>query len=80
MAYRNIVGKIWLVKRAADIAKRLKPDIVHAPEYISTAVFASLGVQTPLVLTVPGNIYHRIEHGHSYECHFVQVLRWAAKA
>jgi glycosyltransferase involved in cell wall biosynthesis len=78
MGYRNIVGNLWLLNSAANIAKELKPDIVHAPEYISTAVFASLGVETPLVLTVPGNIYHRIMYGHSFEWHFVQVLKWAA--
>ncbi len=78
MGYRNIVGNIWLLKRAADIAKKLKPDIIHAPEYVSTAVLASLGVKCPLVLTVPGNIYHRIKYGHGFEWYFVQVLKRAA--
>jgi len=78
MGYRNVVGNFWLLKHAADVTRKLQPDIVHAPEYLSTAVFASLGIDAPLVLTVPGNIHHRIEHGHSFERHFVQVLKWAA--
>ena len=33
IGYRNLIGHFWILKRAADIAKRLQPDIIHAPEY-----------------------------------------------
>jgi glycosyltransferase involved in cell wall biosynthesis len=79
IGYRNVVGHFWILKRAADIARRLQPDVIHAPEYVSTAVFATLGIQSPLVMTVPGNVYHRIRYGHSYEWYYLQILKWAAR-
>jgi glycosyltransferase involved in cell wall biosynthesis len=79
MAYRNIAGNLWRLKRVHAVLKAIGPDVVHAPDYLSTAVLASLGLRAPLVLTVPGNIYHRLEYGHSYEWHLVQVLKWAAR-
>ena len=56
MGYRNVVGNALLLMRAARVTKALRPDIVHAPEYVSIAVFHALGVMAPLVFTVPGNI------------------------
>ena len=79
IGYRNLIGKFWILKRASDIAKRLQPDIIHAPEYVSTALFATLGISTPLVLTTPGNIFQRLRKGHNYEWLSVQVLKWAAR-
>ena len=80
IGYKNVVGQLWILKRAAGIVKQLKPDVVHAPEYVSTAVFHTLNVGTPLVLTVPGNIYHRLSarDGNSYEWLYTQILKWAA--
>ncbi|NJN65395.1 MAG: glycosyltransferase family 4 protein [Chloroflexaceae bacterium] len=80
IGYRNIVGQLWIIKRAAKVIKQVQPDIVHAPEYVSTAVLATLGLKIPLVLTVPGNIFQHIQEGHNiFEWHFVQVLKWAAR-
>jgi glycosyltransferase involved in cell wall biosynthesis len=79
IGYRNIVGQLWILKRATDIVKQIAPDIVHSAEYVSTAVMATLGVRTPLVLTVPGNIFERIQKGHGYDRHYVEVLKWAAR-
>ena len=79
MGYRNVVGHFWMLKRAAEVARRLRPDIIHAPEYVSTAIFATLGVPAPLVFTVPGNVFHRIRYGHSYEWYYLQILKWAAR-
>lgn len=79
IGYRNIIGQLWILKRAADVVRNLQPDVVHAPEYLSTAVLSVLGICTPLVVTVPGNIYHRIKYGHSFEWSYVQVLKLAAK-
>lgn len=79
IGYRNIVGQLMILKRAATYLKQIDPDIIHTPEYVSTAVFATLGIKAPLVLTVPGNIFHRIRQGHGYDWHFVQVLKWAAR-
>lgn len=78
IGYRNIVGQIWLLNRAANIIKTIEPDIIHAPEYVSTAVFAQKRLPFPMVLTVPGNIFQRIEAGHGFDWSFVQVLKWAA--
>lgn len=79
IGYRNIVGQLWILKRAASIIRRINPDLVHAREYLSTAVFAKLRIGVPMVLTVPGNIYKRIQDGHSYEWHMTQILKWAAR-
>jgi glycosyltransferase involved in cell wall biosynthesis len=79
IGYRNVIGHFWILKRAAAIARQLRPDIVHAPVYLSTAVFATLRVPAPLVLTVPGNAYHRVRYGHDYEWYYMQILKWAAR-
>lgn len=80
IGYRNVIGHAWLLKRAARIVRDLGPDIVHAPEYVSTALLPLFGVKQPLVLTVPGNIYHRVKYGNGYEWYYTQVLKWAATA
>ena len=79
IGYRNIIGQLWILKRAEAIAKRIKPDIIHAPEYISTAIFAVLGSRAPLVLTVPGNVYQRLSAGQPDEGLYFMFLKWAAR-
>ena len=81
IGYRNIIGHLRILYRATGIIKQINPDIVHAPEYLSTAVMSALGVSAPLVLTVPGNIYHRLRtpEGSSYEWYYAQILKWAAR-
>lgn len=81
IGYRNIIGQVWILKRAADCMSMIQPDVIHAPEYLSIALFASIGLKPPMVLTVPGNIYHRlsIKDGSSYEWYFAQILKWAAR-
>jgi glycosyltransferase involved in cell wall biosynthesis len=78
LGYRNLIGQLWILLRASNVIRRLNPDLVHTPEYVSTAVLAALNVKIPLILTVPGNIFHRIQHGHNYEWYYVQFLKWAA--
>jgi glycosyltransferase involved in cell wall biosynthesis len=79
IGYRNFIGQLWILKRATDIVKQEHFDIVHAPEYVSTAVLATFGVKTPLVLTVPGNIYQRIAEGYGSVWWYNMVLKWAIK-
>lgn len=79
IGYRNLAGQLWILKRAAATVKMLRPDVVHTPEYVSTAVLASLGVKAPMVLTVPGNIFERIERGNPYDRLYTRVLKWAAR-
>lgn len=80
MGYRNPLGHFWLLKRAAAVMRVLQPDIIHAPENVSIAVFAQLGMPFPLIFTVAGNVFHRIQHqGHSYEWYYLQILKWAAR-
>lgn len=78
IGYRNLIGQLWILHRASCVCKLLKPDLIHAPEYVSTAVLAALNVKIPSVLTVPGNIFHRVQYGHNYEWYYVQFLKWAA--
>lgn len=81
IGYRNVIGHAWIVKRAVSIIREISPDIVHTPEYFSTAVMAVLRLDIPMVLTVPGNIFQRlsIPGGSGYEWYFAQILKWAAK-
>jgi glycosyltransferase involved in cell wall biosynthesis len=78
IGYRNILGHTWILKRAAGVIRNLSIDILHAPEYISTAFFALLDFNIPLVLTVPGNIYERIENGNPFDYLTTQVLKASA--
>ncbi len=81
IGYRNIIGQLWILARAAHIIRTLKPDVIHAPEYVSTAVMTALRVGAPTVLTVPGNIYHRLSRndGFKSEWSYTLVLKWAAR-
>ncbi len=109
MGYRWFIGHMWICKRMADIAFRLNPDVIHAPEYLSTAIYNSLYPSksrkllsnfagkayqqfyqrrysfSPTrpnirVMTVPGNIYHRLRarRGNPFSFFFTQCLKWAA--
>jgi glycogen(starch) synthase len=79
MAYRNLIGQIWLLLRLSKVVRKNQFDIIHTREYPSIALFSVLGIKTPLVLTVPGNIYQRIKLGHGYEWWYVYYLKWAAR-
>jgi glycosyltransferase involved in cell wall biosynthesis len=109
--YRWFIGHLWICERMARVAHRLEPDIVHAPEYVSIAVYNTLypldthqsvlkiprrvvgrfryrSVLRPRVnklplrvLTVPGNIFHRLrsKQGNPYPFFYTQCLKWAAR-
>lgn len=83
LGYRWYGGFLWICMRMAKMAARLDPDIVHAPEYISTAVFTTLypnfGAQT--VMTVPGNIFDRLSTPGAFKTTPLGavILKWAAQ-
>jgi len=79
IGYRNIIGYFWILHRAAKIIRTLSLDILHAPEYFSTASFSVMGLEIPLILTVPGNIYERIENGNPFDILSTQVLKASAR-
>lgn len=76
------MGQLWVAKRIADVAKSLGVDIVHAPEYLSTAVLATLDHRIPVVLTVPGNIFQRlaVPEGNQASYLYTETIKWAARA
>lgn len=79
IGYRNIVGHLLIILRAYETLQRLGPmDIVHTPEYVSSAVIASLS-RTPVVFTEPGNIYDRLRYGNPYDRVTTQVYKVAAR-
>lgn len=79
IGYRNILGHMLIVQHALDSLRRQGPfDIVHAPEYLSTALACRAGL-TPVVLTEPGNIFERIANGNPYDRFTTQVYKWAAR-
>lgn len=81
IGYRNVVGHTLILNRAAQCVRQIRPDIVHTPEYFSTAVLSYVLPRVPAVMTTPGNIYHRlsVKDGSSYEWYFAQILKWAAR-
>jgi glycosyltransferase involved in cell wall biosynthesis len=80
LGYRNIAGHLLLVLRAyREVMKIGGIDVIHTPEYLSSAVITSLNRQTPVILTEPGNIYERIEHGNPYDFVTTQVYKAAAR-
>jgi glycosyltransferase involved in cell wall biosynthesis len=80
IGYRNVIGHILIVLRGWWETRKLgKVDVVHAPEYLSTGLFAPLFRDTPVVLTVPGNIHERIAHGNPFDWSMTQVLKVAAR-
>ena len=62
--YRNIVGHTLLALQGALLIRRelADVDLVHAPEYLSTAVLTCVSSH-PVVLSTPGNIYERRQSG-----------------
>ncbi len=80
IGYRNIIGHVLIVLRGwLEIQKLGRVDIIQAPEYLSTGVFALLSRDTPVVLRVPGNIYERVAHGNPFDWSVTQVLKAAAR-
>ena len=80
IGYRNIIGHILIIRRALAALRPYAPfDVIHAPDYLSTALACSAFPTTPVVLTEPGNIYERIANGNPYDYVTTQVFKWAAQ-
>ncbi len=80
IGYRNILGHILIVLRAIKVLKKYGPfDVIHAPEYLTTALLSILYLRTPIVLTEPGNIYDRIANGNPFDFYTTQVYKLAAR-
>lgn len=80
IGYRNIVGHLWIVLRAYRELMNIDGiEVVHTPEYTSSAVITSFNRTLPLVFTEPGNIYERIERGNPYDFITTQVYKVAAR-
>jgi glycosyltransferase involved in cell wall biosynthesis len=81
--YRWHAGFLWICQRMARVAARLQPDIVHAPDYISTAVFVTLNpnMSAQTVVTVPGNVYDRLSTPGAFKTTPLgaAILKWAAQ-
>jgi glycosyltransferase involved in cell wall biosynthesis len=81
LGYRNIVGHLLLAFAAGRALARI-PDleVVHAAEYLSTAVISANRAAPPIVLTTPGNIYERIDNVNHFDRSVTEVYKWAARA
>lgn len=79
--YRWHGGHLWICKRLADMAAQLKPDVIHAPEYISTGVFTFLypNQSAQVVVSVPGNVFHRLATPNGFQTTALgaAILKWA---
>lgn len=80
-AYRWFGGHYWLTKRMVDVVKTLDVDIVHAAEYLSSAVHIQWNPHVPVVLTVPGNIFQRLAtpEGNQASYLFTELIKWAGR-
>jgi glycosyltransferase involved in cell wall biosynthesis len=80
IGYRNIAGHLLIVLRAYREVMRIGGiDVIHTPEYVSSAIIASFSRQIPVIFTEPGNIYERIERGNPYDFVTTQVYKAAAR-
>lgn len=62
IAYRNIVGQSLIMLAAWRVLRNLHSlDVFHAPEYLATGVIGPL-TKLPTVLTVPGNVFERLDN------------------
>jgi D-inositol-3-phosphate glycosyltransferase len=79
--YRWFIGYLWTALNAARVAKKLPVDIIHAPEYLSTAILTLIDKQHPIILTVPGNIFQRlsIPQGNQSSFFNTETIKWAAR-
>jgi len=77
--YRSVIGNLLVALRAVEELRKIKSlDIVHCPEYLSTAVAGLMTNDIPIILTTPGNIYERIAHANPYTWLTTQVYKLAA--
>jgi glycosyltransferase involved in cell wall biosynthesis len=79
--YRNVIGHLWIIVKGWQTIRREIPDadIVHTPEYLSTALF-SLRSRVPVILTTPGNIYERVHSGSNpFDASMSGALKIAAR-
>lgn len=60
--YSNVIGHMLICLRGWYFLKKTvgDADLIHTPEYLSSAIFARCG-SLPVVVTTPGNIYERID-------------------
>ncbi len=81
IAYRNILGHFLIVLRAARVLRSIEfVDVVHVPEYFSSAVLSLLPLSNlPIVVTEPGNIFERVENGNPYDPFTTLIFKWAAR-
>jgi len=76
VGYRNIIGHILIVLAGSREISRLEPaDVIHVPEYLSSGILPILHRRTPVVLSVPGNIHHRIRNKASFDWPTDQVFK-----
>lgn len=80
IGYRNILGYLLIMLSGWKAIRRIDNiDIIHCPEYLSTAVFSLFTKKTPIILTIPGNIYERIANGNPFDWPTTQVFKLAAR-
>jgi glycosyltransferase involved in cell wall biosynthesis len=78
--HRNIVGMaLTCLSLARAVGRIPRPDVVFAPEYLSTSLTAALHPRLPVAFTTPGNIYERIAHGNPYDWTTTPVYKMAAR-
>ena len=78
--YRSVIGNIFVALKAVGELRKIKSlEIVHCPEYLSTAVAALMTDGIPIILTTPGNIYERIANANPYSWLTTQIYKIAAR-
>jgi phosphatidylinositol alpha-1,6-mannosyltransferase len=81
LGYRNILGHVVLAVAASRALAQIPDlDVVHAAEYLSTAVISRSHAAPPTVLTTPGNIFERIDNVNHFDRSVTEVYKWAARA
>ncbi len=77
---KNVFERTGTMYRALRyIAQHLADaDVIHAPEYHTTAIFSTAQQRIPVVLTTPGIVYERIVNGNPFPIAETQIYKVAA--
>ena len=65
--WRTLSGRLRIPIRAWRLLQKEGYfDIIHAAEYTTTGILPLFRPKSPLILTVPGNIFEHVQHGNPY--------------
>jgi glycosyltransferase involved in cell wall biosynthesis len=78
--YRNALTQMLVIMKGGQALRKVRGlQILHVPEYLSSALLSFLVPGIPVILTTPGNIFERITRYNPYDLLTTFVYKWAAR-